>query len=200
MYEQKFEGPRVATSPNSHSACLTNTCALAILACVQASTAQKQAISKDELVDGLSAFLHYLFKTCGPRGGMLEVIDELGLSLTQLKGLQLLSTSDHPEMSLKQLGDALGLSLPAVSRAVDGLVQRGLVTRTEDETDRRSKRVRPTEAAERLVSRLIDIRFSQLGEFVDALTPRERNKLAAALAVLAERDDIANFLSQKETR
>ncbi len=167
---------------------------------MQSSTASKQAIPADHLVENLAAFLHYVFKTCGPKGGMLEVIDELGLSLTQLKAIQLLSTAEPAEMSLKQLGDGLELSLPAISRAVDGLVHRGLVTRTEDETDRRSKLVRPTKEADQLVSRLIDIRFSQLGEFVDTLNPRERNKLAAALALLAEREDIADLLPQKETR
>lgn len=130
---------------------------------------------------------------------MLEVIDELGLSLTQLKALQHLSVHEPAEMSLKQLGDSLELSMPAISRAVDGLVHRGLVTRTEDETDRRSKRVRPTKEAEQLVARLIDIRFSQLGDFVDTLTPRERSKLAAAFAVLAEREEIAELMSPKET-
>jgi DNA-binding MarR family transcriptional regulator len=167
---------------------------------MQASTAPKQAVPSGQLVGNLAAFLHYVFKTCGPKGGMLEVIDELGLSLTQLKAIQLLSTHEPPEMSLKQLGDARELSLPAISRAVDGLVHRGLVTRTEDETDRRSKRVRPTREADQLVARLIDIRFSQLGEFVDSLNPRERTKLAAALALLVEREDIAELLSQKETR
>jgi DNA-binding MarR family transcriptional regulator len=146
----------------------------------------------------MSAFLHYIFKTCGPKGGMLEVIDELGLSLTQVKAIQMLATAEPPEMSLKQLGDSLELSLPAISRAVDGLVHRGLVTRTEDETDRRSKRVRPTKKADALVSRLIDIRFSQLGEFVDSLTPRERNKLSAAIAVLVEREEIAELVTQNQ--
>jgi DNA-binding MarR family transcriptional regulator len=166
---------------------------------MQSSTASKQAVPADELVGNLAAFLHYVFKTCGPKGGMLEVIDELGLSLTQLKAIQLLSTNEAAEMSVKQLGDSLELSMPAISRAVDGLVHRGLVTRTEDEEDRRIKRVRPTKEADQLVSRLIDIRFSQLGEFVDSLNSRERTKLAAALAVMAERDDIAELLSQKET-
>jgi DNA-binding MarR family transcriptional regulator len=166
---------------------------------VQASTAQTQP-KTDELVPNLAAFLHHIFKTCGPKGGMLEIIDELGLSLTQLKAIQIISTVGQDEMSLKQLGDSLELSLPAISRAVDGLVHRGLVTRTEDETDRRIKRVRPTPEAERLVARLIDIRFEQLGGFVESLNPRERTKLAAALAVLAEREDIAQLLTeQKET-
>jgi DNA-binding MarR family transcriptional regulator len=129
---------------------------------------------------------------------MLEVIDELGLSLTQLKAIQIVVANPASEMSLKQLGDVLELSLPAISRAVDGLVHRGLVTRTEDDEDRRIKRVRPTKEADQLVARLTDIRFSQLGEFVDTLSPRERNKLAAALAVLAERDDIAELVTEKQ--
>lgn len=179
---------------------MTNPCVPAILACVQSSTAAKQAVPSEQLVGSLAAFLHYIFKTCGPKGGMLEVIDELGLSLTQLKALQLMVAHPASEMSVKQLGDSLELSLPAISRAVDGLVHRGLVTRTEDEEDRRIKRVRPTKEADQLVARLIDIRFSQLGEFVDTLSPRERNKLAAALAVLAERDGIQELMTRKETR
>lgn len=171
-----------------------------MIAFVQSSTAPKQAVTDEQLVDTLSAFLHHIVKTCGPKGGMLEVIDELGLSLTQLKAIQLLCSVDAPEMSVKQLGDSLELSLPAISRAVDGLVHRGLVTRTEDEEDRRIKRVRPTKEASQLVARLTDIRFSQLGEFVETLSPRERTKLVAALAVLAERDVIAELLSQKENQ
>jgi DNA-binding MarR family transcriptional regulator len=155
-------------------------------------------VSSDQLVGSHAAFLHYVFKTCGPKGGILEVIDELGLSLTQLKAIQLMVAHPASEMSLKQLGDSLEISLPAISRAVDGLVHRGLVTRTEDEEDRRIKRVHPTKVGEQLVARLIDIRFSQLGEFVDTLNTRERNKLAAALAVLAERDDIAELVTREQ--
>jgi DNA-binding MarR family transcriptional regulator len=163
---------------------------------MQASSAQKQANA--ELVEQLNGFLHYVWRHCAPQGGFLEVIDELDLSFSQLKALQFLSTNDAAETSLKQLGDQLGLSLPAISRAVDGLVQRGLVTRTEDTTDRRIKRVRPTKAADELIARLIDVRFAELGSFVDSLTPRERKKFADALAVLAEREDLS--LPHKESK
>jgi DNA-binding MarR family transcriptional regulator len=167
---------------------------------MQASTAPKQAVRPDDaaLVEQLNGFLHHVWKTCSPQGGFLEAIDELGLSFSQLKALQYLSTIDAPELSLKQLGDQLGLSLPAVSRAVDGLVQRGLVTRTEDVEDRRMKRVRPTAEAEALVARLIDVRFAELGKFVETLTPKERKKLADALALLAERADLS--LPHKESK
>ena len=166
---------------------------------MQASTAPKQAAQAEDslLAQQLNGFLHYIWKHCSPQGGFLEVIDELGLSFSQLKALQFLSTAESPELSLKQLGDQLGLSLPAVSRAVDGLVQRGLVTRTEDVEDRRMKRVRPTEEADALIARLIDVRFAELGKFVETLTPRERKKLADALAVLSEREDLS--LPHKES-
>jgi DNA-binding MarR family transcriptional regulator len=167
---------------------------------MQASTAQTQAVAAEaELVEQLNGFLHYIWRHCSPQGGFLEVIDELGLSFSQLKALQFLSTVDAPEVSLKQLGDQLGLSLPAISRAVDGLVQRGLVTRTEDASDRRMKRVRPTKAADELIARLIDVRFAELGKFVETLNRRERDKLAAALAVLAEREEFSAPLL-KESR
>jgi DNA-binding MarR family transcriptional regulator len=166
---------------------------------MQASTAQKQANAEEaQLVEQLNGFLHHIWRHCSPQGGFLEVIDELGLSFSQLKALQFLSTADAPELSLKQLGDQLGLSLPAVSRAVDGLVQRGLVTRTEDVEDRRMKRVRPTKAADELIARLIDVRFAELGKFVDTLTPRERKKLADALTALYEREEFS--LPHKESK
>src|SRR3954454_12739314 len=146
---------------------------------MQASTAQKQAVSADDavMVDRLNGFLHYIWKHCSPQGGFLEVIDELGLSFSQLKALQYLSTARAPELSLKQLGDQLGLSLPAVSRAVDGLVQRGLVTRTEDVEDRRMKRVRPTAEADALIASLIDVRFARLGRLAETPQRSESHTL-----------------------
>jgi DNA-binding MarR family transcriptional regulator len=167
---------------------------------MQASTAQKQAVPAEDalMVEQLNGFLHYIWKHCSPQGGFLEVIDELGLSFSQLKALQFLSTAPAPELSLKQLGDQLGLSLPAVSRAVDGLVQRGLVTRTEDVEDRRMKRVRPTAEADALIARLIDVRFAELGKFVETLSPRERKKLGEALEVLYLRDELS--LPRKESK
>ncbi len=167
---------------------------------MQASTAQKQAVEKqDPLVENLGGFLHHVWRVCGSGGGFLEAIDELGLSLSQLKALQLLSTTEAPELSLKQLGDALGLSLPAISRAVDGLVQRGLVTRTEDAADRRMKRVRTTKDGDEIVDHLVEIRFGELAKYVETLTPRERDKLGAALDALSEHEQLSSPLAQKES-
>jgi DNA-binding MarR family transcriptional regulator len=170
---------------------------------VQASTAQKQAKAaddRDRLVAQLMDFMHVVMRTCGGHGGFLQAVDELGLSLSQLKALQLLGGLGSSEMSLKQMGDSLGLSLPTISRAVDGLVHRGLVTRTEDESDRRMKRVKVTPEAEELMNHLFDVRFAELERVFDLLTPRERTKLAGALELVLQREEIAALLPQKETR
>ena len=60
---------------------------------------------------------------------------------------------------MKDVSDRLGISFPAASRAVEPLVQRGIVERTEDPADRRVKRVRTTKEGDRLVERLIATRI-----------------------------------------
>jgi DNA-binding MarR family transcriptional regulator len=118
-------------------------------------------------------------------------VGELELSLTQLRALHVLAY-DVEQTSLKDLADRLGLSLPTVSRSVDGLVQRGLVTRAEDAADRRMKQVRATPSAPELLERLTELRLAGIEAFVATLAPRERTRLAAALAPLAEREEIAS--------
>ena len=58
-----------------------------------------------------------------------QEVERLGLSLSQIKTLQLMS--DREPDTIGALAADLGLSLPAVSRAVDGLHKRGLVKRVE---------------------------------------------------------------------
>jgi DNA-binding MarR family transcriptional regulator len=151
---------------------------------VQASTASKQATSAAELTSTLTAILSYLLSSTGR--DFLQAVDELELSLTQCKSLRALSDADKP-LSVKALGDELGLSLPAISRAMDGLVQREFVTREEDPDDRRSKRLALTRKGRRTHDQLYALRLAGLREFVDALEPEERDALATGLAPIARR-------------
>jgi DNA-binding MarR family transcriptional regulator len=120
---------------------------------------------------------------------VFQVIEELELSFSQLKAAQALADAKAP-LSLGALGEELGLSLPAVSRAVDGLVKRGLCTRTEDPTDRRSKRVVLTKRGRRFYERVYALRVAGLRGFVERLEPEERDALAQGLRSIAERDEI----------
>jgi DNA-binding MarR family transcriptional regulator len=148
-------------------------------------------VEKDDaqLSSQLYGLLKYLLH--GHGGDYVRAVGELELSLTQLRALHVLAY-EVEQASLKDLADRLGLSLPAVSRSIDGLVQRGLVTRAEDEEDRRMKQVSATASAPELLDRLTELRLAGIEAFVATLAPRERARLAAALAPLAEREEIAS--------
>jgi DNA-binding MarR family transcriptional regulator len=156
---------------------------------MQASTAPKQLdVRSDDLIPDLAAFVRFVMQTCGR--DFFQAVGELELSFSQLKVLQLLGEQDE-DLSLKGLADHFALSLPAMSRAVDDLVRRGLVTRTEDSEDRRMKRVRATRAGRALVGKLMDLRIAGLEAFVETLKPAERARLQKALAPIVAREDIA---------
>jgi len=119
------------------------------------------------------------------RGGakpLYALFDELELSITHMKALHALDEAD--EISVKELGKGLGLSLPAASRTTDALVRRGFLDRREDELDRRIRRVRITDAGREIVRRLDEARLVGLEQFALSLSPEQRDRLAAALADL----------------
>ena len=153
---------------------------------MQTTAARSQVVSP--LAGDLSGFVRYLLSRCG--GDYLQAIEDRGLSLSQIKALHVLAEAAE-DVSLKGLGDKLGLSMPAISRAVDGLVQRRLVTRTEDRLDRRIKRVRVTAAGRDVVDELVQLRLAEIEEFLTTLSTRERDRLRAALAPIMAREDVA---------
>ena len=160
---------------------------------MQATGAPATATTGTDADARLTEHLYGLIKFLlhGAGGDYVRAVGELELSLTQLRALHVL-TRDDETLSLKELADRLGLSLPAVSRSIDGLVQRGLVTRAEDAEDRRMKQVRATSEVPDLLDRLTELRLAGIEQFVGSLSARERSRLAAALAPLAEREEIAS--------
>jgi DNA-binding MarR family transcriptional regulator len=116
---------------------------------------------------------------------LFRMVAELDSSFSQVKMLFLLE--DGGEHSVKEIADRLGLSLPAASRAVDGLNQRGYVTRRESATDRRSRLVALTQDGRAVVERVLRARLQTLEAFADELTPEERDCLYTALLPIVER-------------
>src|ERR1700710_1092862 len=86
--------------------------------------------------------------------------------------------------SVKELAEELSMSLPNASRTIDGLLQRGLVERREDEHDRRVKRVGPTQAARDLIERVDTARLNGLAAWAADLSPVQRTTLLDALSLL----------------
>jgi DNA-binding MarR family transcriptional regulator len=113
-------------------------------------------------------------------------LQDAGISFSQLKCLALLSNAAAP-MSLGALSEEIGLSLAAVSRAVDGLVQRGAVRRQEDPGDRRSKLVTVSARGRATYERVVAVRVAGVERFVEGLEPHERDALGAAVAPIVER-------------
>jgi DNA-binding MarR family transcriptional regulator len=130
------------------------------------------------------AVVSHLMRTSTP--DFFRTLSEHELSLTQVKMLNQLDRPDC-DMPLTELAETLSLSLPAVSRAIDGLHQRGYVARHEDDRDRRVKRVRVTASGRRVLKRLMELRLHMLEDFTSTLSEEERAALIAALAPLVER-------------
>ena len=152
-------------------------------------TTRTQTLASDvaDLARDVCAFLMYVQKSSG--NDFFRMVGELELSLSQLKLLMILDRDG--ERSLTELAEALVLSLPAASRAVEGLHKRGMVVRREDDDDRRHKRVAITAGGADVVGRLNEARFAGIEQFVETLSTQEQEDLTRALAPLLARDEIA---------
>jgi DNA-binding MarR family transcriptional regulator len=117
---------------------------------------------------------------------MFALLDELELSMSHIKALQVLADCGC-ELSVKEVSERLGLSLPGASRTVDSLLRRGYLERREDEQDRRMKRIGITEAGREVARRIVGARLEGLEQFTDSLTPEQRTRLMAALSDLPHR-------------
>ena len=122
---------------------------------------------------------------------LINLAHEFELSFSQMKALHYLHEED--DLSMKALGERLGLSIAAISRAADELVQRGLMDRTEDPADRRIKRLRLTSQGRELVQKMRELRMAGFEQFVATLSPKERNQLAKALEPILARDELVAF-------
>lgn len=111
------------------------------------------------------------------------VLDELDVTLSQTKVLIDLHACGC-RISVKEVGRRLGLSLPAASRSVDALVQRGWMERTEDPADRRSKLVQLTPDGVSVVERLTAARREHIAAYAETLTAEQRGALLNAIATL----------------
>jgi DNA-binding MarR family transcriptional regulator len=115
---------------------------------------------------------------------LFRTLAELELSFTQVKAL---FTLERGERSVGEISAALGLSLPATSRAVDGLAHRGFVARRECAQDRRSKLVALTPQGRQVLEACVVGRRAAMERFVESLSEAERSALHSAVLPIVER-------------
>jgi DNA-binding MarR family transcriptional regulator len=154
---------------------------------MQASVSAEQKTASGDL-DAVTAELGVLMKhlLASSSRDFFSAIEKAGLTFTQVKCLNLLADAEEP-FAQGGLSETLGLSGPAISRAVDGLVQRGEVKRIEDPRDRRSKLLTVSARGRRSLDRLVAIRLAAIKRFVAELTAEEREALSAGIAPIARR-------------
>jgi DNA-binding MarR family transcriptional regulator len=155
-------------------------------AAVEASPAERETAAR------MTALMRHVFLY--DRGHQLRVMEETGLSMTQCKAI--LEIGGHgdvlPSCGLKDLAERLGASTPAMSRAVEDLVKKQLVTRVEDPDDRRAKRIELTPKGRRVVDDIVTVKLKGVTAFASSLSAAQRRKLDAAIDALMDREDIAH--------
>ncbi len=143
---------------------------------------QVESEARELLARSLSQFRRALL-----RDGMLDAVRALGdfdFSLPQLAALLLLEEQGEP--TIKQMSEALGRSVSATGRLLDQLVRRGLVSRREDDRDRRVKRVAITEQGRAFVASMERHRAGAQLAVMRQLTPGEQAEVMRAMMLLAE--------------
>ncbi len=115
---------------------------------------------------------------------VLHTFVEFDFSLPQLATLLLLD--EEGELTIKQVTEILGRSVSATSRLLDQLVERGMVSRREDEHDRRTRRIAITESGRNLIATLEQRRADVQIAVMELLTAEEQAEINRAMALLAE--------------
>jgi DNA-binding MarR family transcriptional regulator len=105
------------------------------------------------------------------------------LTLTQVSVLRHLRAGPQ---TAGRLGELAGLSATSISRLVDRLEKRGLVSRTRDLEDRRIVEVHLEPAGERLLGEAKVFKGSDLHHAVEAMSSDERRRLTTSLTRLVE--------------
>jgi DNA-binding MarR family transcriptional regulator len=164
---------------------------------MQLSGPAKPSTAPADLAHQLTAFFRYV--TLASDSDFLNEVAELDLSLSQLKIASLLYEQPAPVageaeyLSVKEVAERLGISLPAASRALDPLVKRRLIARREDTEDRRVKRVRLTARGDALVERLYAIRVASFESMLEGFSESEREKLGVALEEILTRAEVNRY-------
>jgi DNA-binding MarR family transcriptional regulator len=97
---------------------------------------------------------------------------------------------DNEETSPGMLAEGIGLTRGGVSKLVDRLVGKGLVTRRERADDRRFQSVSLTAAGRRMLPQLAALADDNDEEFFHPLSAKERAALIATMKKLVQAHDL----------
>src|SRR4051812_44228999 len=107
-----------------------------------------------------------------------------GLTVPQFRTLCFVNTTDGS--SLSAVAEFIGLSLPAMSRLVEGLVEHGLMDRRPCDDDRRHVRLSVTQTGEAALREARELAQAALAQAVGHLTPEQQTALVDTMRVLRD--------------
>jgi len=106
----------------------------------------------------------------------------LDVTMAQLKIMMIIYLGGATRMSV--LAEKLGVSLPTVTKSVDRLVARGVVTREDDPEDRRVVLCRLTEDGQKMIIQLWQSARERTRKLLSALSASELKVVDQALGYL----------------
>jgi DNA-binding MarR family transcriptional regulator len=109
-----------------------------------------------------------------------------GPAMTATQRLAMFETALSGPLRLSALAERMGITAPTASRAVDGLVDLGLMERQPDAEDRRAVQIDLTPPGRKRVEEKQALAAAALEPGVAALSAKDRAQLAALLARLSD--------------
>ena len=131
-----------------------------------------------QILEGLSAVTRQLARASGG--------PDDGPAMTSTQRLALFETAIGGPLRLSELAERMGITAPTASRAVDGLVDLGLLERLPDPEDRRAVRIDVTGSGRTRVEERVALAAAALEPAAAALSAQDRARLASLLARLAK--------------
>lgn len=111
-----------------------------------------------------------------------ELLSEHGLSLAEYEVLAFLSRAPDGRMRMSALAENVLISPAAITRRVDGLQSKGLVSRTRDPGDSRVVHTALTDAGAKTLESLTPTHVTSIRQhFADLLTVEELKQVGEAL-------------------
>jgi DNA-binding MarR family transcriptional regulator len=105
------------------------------------------------------------------------------LSIPQFRTLRFIQST--PGSSLSRVADHMGLTLPSVSKLVDGLVKQALLRRRDAAGDRRCIALELTPAGEAIVDRARAATMDSLANALEELSDDELRTVSRAMDLLS---------------
>jgi DNA-binding MarR family transcriptional regulator len=133
-------------------------------------------------IDGFCELLHEVSSACARKEA--EALAGGGLAVAEFHALAEISRSPRPP--LEELAACLSVSRGRVTRIIDGLEAKGLVTRKRDPADQRNVVLEITRQGEKALALASKLRHVAGGSLLASMSPAQRRQLVESLTRLRD--------------